>query len=206
MARLQRPEGHPGNPPENTLAIPFPDDRTRFFAIEGFDAPPTVYFEDDLESGAPGWTTVVNDAFANTQWELGTPGGTTGPNSGANNSLRAWCTNLGDYGPDSDISLRSPAIDLTGAPTAILKFQVFRDADGEQDSGTVRFLRADDLTPLGESTDLELSVLDNDYGDFQLDVVPEALGQVVIIEWNFQSDASNDPFSGLAIDDIMVAD
>ena len=196
----------PATPPENTLAIPFPDDRTRFFAIEGFDAPPTVYFEDDLESGAPGWTTVVNDAFANTQWELGTPGGTTGPNSGANNSLRAWCTNLGDYGPDSDISLRSPAIDLTGAPTAILKFQVFRDADGEQDSGTVRFLRADDLTPLGESTDLELSVLDNDYGNFQLDVVPEALGQVVIIEWNFQSDASNDPFSGLAIDDIMVAD
>jgi len=196
----------PATPPENTLIIPLPDDLTRFFAIEGFDAPPTVYFEDDLESGAPGWTTVVNDTNANTQWELGTPGGTTGPTSGANNSPSAWSTNLGDYGPDSDISLQSPPIDLTGATDATLKFQVFRDADGEQDSATVQFLRADDLTPLGESTDLELTNFDNDYTNFQLAVVPEALGREVIIEWNFQSDASNDPYSGISLDDILVSD
>ena len=199
-------ENIPATPPENTLTIPLPDNLTRFFAIEGFDAPPTVYFEDDLESGAPGWTTVVNDAFANTQWELGTPGGSTGPNSGANNSATAWSTNLGDYGPDSDISLRTPAIDLSGVTAAILKFQIRRDADGDQDSGRVRFLRAEDLTPLGASTDLELTVVDNDYVNFQLTVVPEAVGQEVIIEWNFLSDASTDFYSGISLDDILVTD
>ena len=35
-------------------------------------------------------------------------------------------------------------------------------------------------------------------------VVPEALGEIVLIEWNFVSDASLDPFSGLAIDNVGV--
>ena len=70
----------------------------------------------------------------------------------------------------------------------------------------MQFLRADDLTPLGESTDLELTNFDNDYTNFQLAVVPEALGREVIIEWNFQSDASNDPYSGISLDDILVSD
>ena len=70
-------------------------------------------FEDDFETDK-GWTAIVNDGTGNTVWERGTPAGTTGPLSGADGSANAWCTNLGDYGPDSDISLRSPSIDLTG--------------------------------------------------------------------------------------------
>nr|MCS5539409.1 hypothetical protein [Roseibacillus sp.] len=107
-------------PPENILTIPMPADLTRLFVVESFPAPPVTLFADDLESGAGGWSTVVNDATGNTRWELGSPSGSTGPLTGAGDSATAWSTNLGDYGPGSDISLRSPAFDLSGVASAEL--------------------------------------------------------------------------------------
>ena len=191
-------------PPENTLIIPLPADLTRLFVIEEFDAPPVTLFSDDLESGAQGWTTVVNDAIGNTQWELGSPSGSTGPLAGANDSANAWSTNLADYGPDSDISLRSPAFDLSGVASAALTFAAFRDADGFGDSAVVRFLRTSDQVQLGPETALDMTEFDVDYVDVEVPVPAEALGENVIIEWNFVSDSSADSFSGLSIDDINV--
>ncbi|MEE2734557.1 MAG: choice-of-anchor J domain-containing protein [Verrucomicrobiota bacterium] len=191
-------------PPENTLTIPLPDEQSRFFVVEEFNAPPVILFADDLESGAEGWTTVVNDATGNTRWELGSPSGSTGPLTGAGDSATAWSTNLGDYGPDSDISLRSPAFDLSGVASAELTFKAFRDADGFGDSAAVRFLRAADLLQLGAETAIDMTVFDTDYTSLSIPVVPEALGENVIIEWTFVSDVSADAFSGLTIDDIEV--
>ena len=191
-------------PPENTLTIPMPDDLTRLFVVEGFPAPPVTLFTDDLESGAEGWTTVVNDAIGSTRWELGSPSGSTGPLTGADDSATAWCTNLGDYGPNSDISLRSPAFDLSGVASAELTFKAFRDADGFGDSAVVRFLRSADLLQLGAETALDMTVFDVDYTTLEVPVPTEALGENVIIEWNFVSDGSADNFSGLSIDDIEV--
>ena len=79
--------------------------------VQVAEDPPVILFDDDLEGNTDDWTTVVNDGAGNTRWTLGTPAGSTGPISGADDSLNAWCTNLGDYGPNADISLRSPAID-----------------------------------------------------------------------------------------------
>ena len=180
----------------------------RFYRVLEFSGgrPRTVLFSDDLESGAPGWTTVVNDDSGNTAWQLGTPGATTGPSAGAGESPSAWSTNIGDYGPGSDISLRSPPVDLGGVTSAEVVFDAFRDADGFGDTARVRFLRASDLEQLGLEEVLDMSVFDNDYRTLTVPVSGEAIGNEVIIEWNFVSDGTSDLFSGLTIDNILVRD
>ncbi|MCP4728839.1 MAG: hypothetical protein GY872_02075 [Roseibacillus sp.] len=191
-------------PPINTVLFPYPPEDGRYFVVEEFSPPPVTLFADDLESGAGGWSAVVNDVTGNTRWELGSPSGSTGPLTGAGDSATAWSTNLGDYGPNSDISLRSPAFDLSGVASAELTFKAFRDADGFGDSAAVRFLRAADLLQLGAETALDMTVFDTDYTSLSIPVVPEALGENVIIEWTFVSEGSADAFSGLTIDDIEV--
>ena len=193
---------------ENSLTIPLPSppDPTRFFAISEFPPPPIVLYSTDFEGGAIGWTTLVNDENANTAWELGSPAGSTGPVAGAAESANAWSTNLGDYGPDSDISLRSPAIDLSGIAEAELSFEAYRDADGFGDDAVVRFLRASDLEQLGGEVPMDMDVFDVDWTMIRLPVPPEAIGETVLIEWNFISDDTPDTYSGLSIDDVRVGD
>jgi len=186
----------------NTLDIALPFPGKGFVAIREKNAPPLFF--DDLESGTGGWTTVVNDANGNTQWEFGTPNGSTGPIQGADGSANAWCTGLGDYFSDSDISLRSPAIDLTGVSGAELSFAAFRDADGFGDTAVVRFLRAVDNVQLGVDVAIDMSVFDTDYLTITIPVAAGALGETILVEWNFVSDGSVDSFSGLSIDDVRV--
>ena len=195
-----------GTPPLNVHSLPFPADPTRFYRVQQFPLPPVTLFDDDLEGNTDDWTTVVNDGAGDTRWTLGTPGGSTGPISGAGDSLNAWCTNLGDYGPNADISLRSPAIDLTGVASAKLTFQAYRDADGFADTATVRFLKASDLTALGEAVLMDMTEFDSDWKTFQIEITPEAIGESILIEWTFLSDNSADAFSGLSIDNILVSD
>ena len=186
----------------NTLVIPLPFPEEGFVAVREKNPPPL--FSDDLETGAAGWTTIVNDEFGNTEWELGSPNGTTGPLSGAGDSVSAWCTGLGDYGVDSDISLRTPAIDLSGVATALLTFDAYRDADGFGDTATVRFLRAADQSQLGEDVSLDMTVFDLDYTTIEVLVPAAAIGESILIEFNFVSDGSLDSFSGLCIDNVNV--
>ena len=193
-------------PPENTLTIPRPVDPSRHFVIEEYNAPPVVAFSDDLESGVGNWITHVNDGIGDTDWQLGTPAGSTGPLLGAGGSANAWCTNLGDYGANSDISLRSPPIDLSVLPSATLTFEAFRDADGFGDFAKIRFLRASDQVQLGADTQIDMAPLDFDWITFSFPVVPEAIGETVFIEWIFTSDSTPDPFSGFSIDNIEVTD
>ncbi len=199
-------QGLVATPPKNTLVVPMPADGRRFFVVGEFDAPPVIMLSDDLESGAGGWTTVINDPGGNTRWELGAPEATTGPLTGAEDSSNAWSTNLGDYGADSNISLRSPVLDMSTVAEAELSFMAFRDADGVGDIATVRFLGAVDLVQLGAATPLDMTVFDADWILIRMPVVPEAIGQDVIIEWNFVSDGGVDAFSGLSIDNVQVTD
>ena len=180
----------------------------RFYRVLEFSGgrPRTVLFSDDFESGAPGWTTVVNDDSGATSWELGTPAGSTGPITGAGDSSTAWTTNIGDYGAGSDISLRSPPVNLGGVASAEVVFDAFRDADGFGDTAEVRFLRASDLEQLGAGEVLDMAVVDDDYRTLTVSVAPEAIGNEVIIEWNFVSDGTEDQFSGLTIDNVQVLD
>ena len=182
------------------VAAPFPETGYLVVREEGLPA----LFEDDLESDT-GWTAIVNDANGNTNWERGSPNGSTGPLTGADGSANAWCTNLADYGPDSDISLRSPAIDLTGVVGAELSFEAFRDGDGFGDVASVRFLRAADQVQLGAEISIDMTAFDADWRSQTIPVEDEAIGESVMIEFNFVSDSSPDAFSGLSIDNIVVS-
>ena len=68
----------------------------------------------------------------------------------------------------------------------------------------MRFLRADDQTQLGASTPIDLTEIDSEWTSLTLPVVPEALGQNILIEFNFTSDATPDNFSGLSIDNVRI--
>ncbi|MAF22079.1 MAG: hypothetical protein CMP26_05710 [Roseibacillus sp.] len=173
-----------------------------FYKVFQIPAPPL--FEDDFETDT-GWVAIVNDANGNTNWERGTPNGSTGPLSGADDSINAWTTNLGDFGTDSDISLRSPTIDLTGVAAAELSFDAYRDGDGFGEFASLRFLRASDLVQLGEESVIDMTLFDADWVAQTIPVVAEALGESVVIEFNFVSDSSPDAFSGLSIDNVRMA-
>ena len=185
-----------------------PDARTRFYRVIEWagGVPRGILFSEDFESGGPGWTASVNDGEGATEWQLGQPVGTTGPLSGAQDSENAYSTNLGDYGANSDISLRSPSIDLTATSNADLLFELFRDADGLGDTASIRFLRASDLTLLGEEVPIDMTVIDDEYTSLTIPVASEAMGNIVVIEWVFRSDATSDTYSGLTIDSIEVLD
>ena len=190
-------------PPLNTHSITRPPENLRFFTLVAGPVP--ALFSDDLESGDNGWTTIVNDQSGNTVWELGTPGATTGPLNGADGSATAWSTSLGDYGPDSDISLRSPSIDLSGLGAAVLKFDQYRDADGFADTATIRFLRASDQTQLGGDIPIDMMALDTDWNPASVAVPEAALGESVLVEFQFVSDGSVDAFSGWSLDNFELS-
>ena len=193
-------------PEVNTLIIDQPPEPQRYFVIEEFQPPPQVYYFSDFEDGAQDWTSLINDQNAATSWELGTPSASTGTLTGANDSALAWSTNLGDYGPNSNISLRSPSIDLTAASNAELSFKVFRDADGFGDTAGVRILRSSDLTPLGDEIPIDMNIFDDDWSTIRMPLPKNSIGTSVVIEWNFISDDSPDAFSGLSLDDVTVSD
>ena len=190
-------------PPLNSHSIARPAGDLRFFKLVAGPVP--ALFSDDLEGGNNGWTTLVNDEASNTVWELGTPGGTTGPLSGSGDSGTAWSTNLGDYGPDSDVALRTPAIDLSGLGGAVLKFDQYRDADGFADAAFVRFLRASDEVQLGAEIPIEMGTLDTDWNPSSVTVPAEALGETILVEFRFVSDGSVDAFSGLSLDNFELS-
>ena len=67
-------------------------------------------------------------------------------------------------------------------------------------------MRASDQVQLGGDTQIDMAPIDADWISLTIPVVPEAIGETVLIEWIFTSDSSLDAFSGLSIDDIEVTD
>ena len=78
--------------------------------------------------------------------------------------------------------------------------------NGFGDFARIRFLRASDQVQLGGDTQIDMAPIDADWISLTIPVVPEAIGETVLIEWIFTSDSSLDAFSGLSIDDIEVTD
>ncbi len=193
-------------PDKNTVIISQPLDPQRYFVIEEFQPPPQIYYFSDFEDDVADWIPLINDQNGTTTWELGTPSASTGPLSGANGSTHAWSTNLGDYGPNSNISLRSPSIDLSSASSAELSFSAFRDADGFGDTAAVRFLRSADLSPLGDEIPIDMNIFDDDWRTIRIPLPEDSFGTSIVIEWNFISDDSPDAFSGLSLDNVTVSD
>ncbi len=156
-----------------------------------------IIFEDDFEDDE-GWAPEVNDALGNTEWvrvELV-------DDDGASNTV--WTTNEEFYGPESDISLLSPPLDFTDFPGGELTFQAIRDADAAEDIAFVRFIQNAD-EQLGPTLVIDMTVFDAAFVTLAAQVPPEVIGENdVQIEFTFRSDASEDFFSGLTIDNIVV--
>ena len=146
----------------------------------------------------------MNNEVQDTKWELGTPNGTTGPRSGADGSSAAWSTNLGNYNPGADVTLRSPAVDLNGAASPSVNFRAFRDGDGVGDLAEVRFVRARDGVLLGAPLPIDMSVFDRQYVPLSFPIQLESLADELFIEIRFTSSPNPPFFSGLTIDNFEV--
>jgi hypothetical protein len=197
-------------PPLNTLNIPKPGDPLRLYMLLA-GPPPPVLFEDFEVLPLPAWTVGANPGDSGTTaWEFGVPDPAVafGPSSGFDGSLNCVGTNLGAvYTDNANIYLRSPDIDLTGAGVtgATLKYQQWRDTDvGNVDFGTVRILRSSDGVQLGADIDVMVGGADTFWESFSGDFPPEAAGEVVVIEWNFLSDAGGTAYSGWYLDSVEV--
>jgi hypothetical protein len=177
-----------------------PGDPVRFYRVQEFPLPPVTVFEDDFESGQGAWT-VGSDGDPGTDWQFGTPT-TVGPTV-TNSGLSCFGTNLSsDYGTDADVWLRSPAIDLTGANAATLRYAEFKDIEAIFDSGTVNVLDASDDSLIVEvATGIEGQSTQWDPVNRLLPA--EALGKVIKIEFRLTSDNFG-PGAGWYLDDVAV--
>ena len=200
----------PADPPTNTKIILRPGDPTRFYRIEEFPPPPVTILSENFDGGPSlpaGWVIGANTPSdtGTTRWELGDPAGgpLTGP-QGANSAPNCVGTNIAaDYGTETDIWLRSPGtIDLTTATAATLVFQQFRDIEALFDLGSIRVLKASDDSQLGA----DLRNPTDGTGDWEQITVglpPEALGEIIKLEFSFQADDFGNQ-AGWYIDDVTV--
>ncbi|MEO1842712.1 MAG: hypothetical protein ABGZ37_00370, partial [Akkermansiaceae bacterium] len=68
----------------------------------------------------------------------------------------------------------------------------------------VRILRSSDGVQLGADIDVMVGGADTFWESFSGDFPPEAAGEVVVIEWNFLSDAGGTAYSGWYLDSVEV--
>jgi hypothetical protein len=202
------------NAPLNVHSIVRPGDSVRFYRVEEYPLPPVTVFEDNFDGADQGWTTGfdASDTTMNTVWQMGDPAGApaTGP-AAANSAPNCYGTNLTtNYGISSATWLRSPAIDLTTATGATVTFQQWVDMDefDNLDRGAVRVLDASGLP--GTVTELGVVQADitgflDDWAEFSADLPAAALGQSIVLEFEFVSD-DDDIFdaTGWYLDDVII--
>lgn len=204
----------------NTLSAVAKSGPARFFVLREEKVPPLL--SEDFEAGNGGFTVVDKTAGeTGANWAYGTPdssgpGGTVG--IGNEGSANCWGTNLGAYAGGSgdpgfytdptDTCLRSPVIDLTGVPAAVLSFAQAIDLD-PGGSAKVNIIDANTATVIAEDivTTFDDNSVKADWKTVGPVTIPTAaLGRKVRIEWRLSGTggASKD-FMGWYIDDVMVA-
>ena len=173
-----------------------------YFRVRHLVPPPVLM--DDFESGQGAWTVGVEDATGNTNWEFGAPSGAVlGAPAAANSGTNCFGTNLAAaYDEDTEIWLRSPELDLTGAAGATLSFFHYRDIEEGFDSGVVRVLDASDNSELGVVGHV-IDGSSDGWEQFTRSLPPAALGKAVVLEFRFLSDEINN-LAGWYIDDVKV--
>ncbi len=176
--------------------------RRSFYRIA--QAEPPAYLATGFENGAEGWQAGVKEGDSgSTQWQVGAPA--SGPGS-AYEGDQIYATNLeGDYGNDARITLRSPVIDLSQAVRPNLEFWFYLEAD-DPEGGQVNVLSADG-TPIREQLFLFTGELSGPNWRRAITRLPsEALGQSVIIEFEFLSDDALPNGAGWYIDAVRVSE
>ncbi|MCF7734364.1 MAG: Ig-like domain-containing protein [Akkermansiaceae bacterium] len=194
-------------PDTNLLSISRPADALRFFAVAEKDAPPLFFA--DFKDGSGGFTNVNHGTGSS--WEFGDPD-STGPggtvSTGNGGSPNCWGTNIarpGYYLANTDASLRSPVIDLTGVSGATLSFARAIDMDSGH---TLVVNIIDDTTDtviesaIHTSTDAYPTTANWETIN-SIAIAGAALGQPVRIEWRFTNNGGTD-YMGAYIDDVSV--
>lgn len=199
--------------------VPGGGDQARFFSV--VEKTPQPLLSEDFEAGNGGFTVVDKSADeTGADWAYGTPD-SSGPggavSAGNGGSSSCWGTNLGAfaggagdpgfYTDPTDTCLRSPVIDLTGVPAAVLSFAHALDLDAG-DSAKVNIIDA--ITDTVIAADI-VSISDDNgvKADWKtvgpVTIPAAALGQAVRIEWRLSGTggASKD-FMGWYIEDVMV--
>jgi hypothetical protein len=194
-------------PPLNLVNIPKPGDPLRLYKLVAEPVPP-VLFEDFEVLPLPAWTVGANPGDSGTTvWEFGVPTAPfNGPPFAFDGSGNCVGTNLaGDYTNNANVYLRSPVIDLTaaGITGATLKYQQWRDTDFGN-FGTVRILRSSDGVQLGADIDMNVEGADVTWQAFSGEFPPEAVGELVVVEWSFFSGPAVLLFGGWYLDNVEV--
>jgi len=155
-------------------------------------------------------------------WELGTPSSEDYGPVAAASGQNVWGTVLGgNYPDDSNASLRTPPIDLTGVEAATLVYTEFRDVEAPDpvsgdwyDVVQINILSASnpDGEPLAEELRSKAGSLLG-WVSRRVKLPEEVLGKKIIIEFRFIADELNeydqggwyiDDVVGWYIDDVVV--
>lgn len=180
-----------------TAEFPDPGAPQRVYRVASVPAAPL--FSDNFDGGDLGWT---HGGAADT-WAVGTPTAGPGAPFSAPNS---WATGLSaPYPADAAMWLRSPAIDLTTAPAATLKFQEFYDVDAG--FHYVTLYAKDAANPDGPA----LATLYSNTGtsaawaEVNLGLVSPVLGSNIVLEFVLTSDFDvSFGGQGWFIDDVSI--
>ena len=174
-------------------------------------------FEDESTLPLLGWETDANPAdTATTTWDLGTPSsvGPVPPGVPLPSASNCVGTNLAaDYGLDTNIWLRSPAINLGAATAGTLTFQHWTEIEvfdnGEiQDSdyGSILILDASDNSELAVMEDRTIDGSTTGWEEYSMALPAEAFTAAegtIKIEFRFESDEEGN-LAGWYIDDVFV--
>ncbi|MFP6897349.1 MAG: choice-of-anchor J domain-containing protein [Roseibacillus sp.] len=196
-------------PPINTVHFPYPAEDGRYFVVEEFRPPPVpVLAEENFDGGAvlpAGWTTGPNVGDTGTTlWEVGIPTHFLGPFE-ARSLPNCAGTNLASaYGPDTNIYLRTPPIDLTAAGAATLNYDQFTYTDqvAFQDFGTLKVLDATTNSLLAV-IEARVEGASADWSTVSKQLPTEALGKTIKIEFGFIADDVNSD-AGWFVDNVGV--
>lgn len=180
----------------------------KLFARLGVSGLPFSLLNADFESNDGGFTV---STLGGTPWAYGAPNSPTPPEgavtAGNGGSAKSWGTNLtGGYVANTDTSLRSPVIHLTGVASASLSFAMAIDAN------TGHTLT---VNVIDDTTDTVIANLIPTAGDANVNnatwanvgpvqIPGPALGQAVRIEWRFVGNG-DESYNGVYIDDVAVS-
>lgn len=163
------------------------------------------YFFDDFEGPDMGWTPA---GAGPTLWEQGTPNFVSPPYAWITNAASGtdcWGTDLDySYLRDTDITLTSPVIDLSGATSATLEWMERRDIDDTTDEGMTYVIDVDAGT-----THLVHSAAGPDGGEWtqvSVSVPSSAMGGMIQVQFRLKDDGISSAWGGLHIDDVQVRD
>ncbi|HUR61044.1 MAG TPA: choice-of-anchor J domain-containing protein [Candidatus Thermoplasmatota archaeon] len=179
----------------------------------GFPAPTgTIYFYDDMESGAPGWTTTTADDI--TVWHLADSATEPQLSPNAHSGTHYWHVGFPAGSPptegyfsDADASLTSPTVSLAGASAPQLKVWLAGTSEQDFDFLDVTVV---DLTTSTATTyhHLSESTVTNPaptYQQYTVDLT-SYVGDDIQVVFHFTSDSSAELGQGWNVDDVLVTE